>query len=199
VWFYFQDTSAPPPPPTAANTPTLAPSISGASLYEVCEKRSGELLIARNSLPGEFEENVNKCLSAPCVVNVENMQAYGMLMGACEEAGGAFHVYSLNVSCSQASFKFNNYPGCAISQKVNSVCDPVRFEELLENALDFDGCDEVATHTGTTDFYHDARPGGSGNLTIPAAPPGRAPSSSTNTAPSNSATNFTLEDAVGEP
>jgi hypothetical protein len=79
-------------------------------------------------------------------------------MDACKEVKGAFHLYAVEVSCTQYNFKYSNFPACWVSDEINPVCNPdlladvLEFEVFNSEVLNREGCTGTATHTETTDF-----------------------------------------------
>jgi hypothetical protein len=106
---------------------------------------SAGLSTARDNLLQELRADEATCV-APCYFDVRLTQGYAELLGACEEAGGVFYEGHVSITCSVTS-NVRYMPEC-----FESACSTDLFEDYIEQYWDFDGCTEIATHTGTTDF-----------------------------------------------
>jgi hypothetical protein len=161
----FSGASDVPTPPPAFPTdppvfPTDAPATQTDAPVNAIPPEAGECSLsadgvysANNDLIDEVASFLDDCLSPPCIIEVDTTQAYSDLMDACEEAKGAFHLYTVDVSCTEYTFQYIKFPGCWVSEEINPVCDPDILGDVLELELfDSEGCTETATHTNTTDF-----------------------------------------------
>jgi hypothetical protein len=134
-------------------TPTDAPVSAIPPEAGECSLSADGVYSANNDLIDEVASFLDDCLSPPCIIEVDTTQAYSDLMDACEEAKGAFHLFTVDVSCTEYTFQYIKFPGCWVSEEINPVCDPDILGDVLELELfDSEGCTETATHTNTTDF-----------------------------------------------
>jgi hypothetical protein len=180
-------------PPAFPTDPPPAPSPSGGiPLTEAsveCSLSADGVDTASNDLIDEVSSLLDACQSSPCIVEVNNTQAYSDLMDACEEDKGAFHLYTVEVSCTEYTFQYIKYPGCWVSEEINPVCDPDLLADVLElEVFDSEGCTETATHTETTDFG--AQGDNPDNSEVPSGAPA---ATQTNTAPKTGAPSSTRD------
>jgi hypothetical protein len=131
-----------------ADPPASAPSESSPP----CLVMSSAVQTARTNLDDQVAEDIFDCPKLTCEIDVSRKHGYTELMDSCETAQGIFHIIKLNIVCPNLKIEFNNYPECWVSGDEDSACTPAFLEESFETAWDIDGCDEIATHTGTTNF-----------------------------------------------
>jgi hypothetical protein len=146
-------TAAPAFPTDSPAAPTDAPVNAIPPEAGECSLSADAVYSANNDLIDEAASILDECLSPPCIIEVDTTQAYSDLIDACEEAKGAFHLYTVKVSCTEYNFQYIKFPACWISQAVNQVCDPDLLGDVLElEVFDSEGCTVTATHTKTFDF-----------------------------------------------
>jgi hypothetical protein len=124
--------------------PTSPPSL--------CEIESSGVDSARRDLDGQVVPDAQDCTSNPCVIDVESYQEYSAMLDACKAAGGSFHVFTVVLTCTSRTVRFNDYPECLVSEKKNSNCTIAFSEAYMEQLWDNENCTESATHTSTTEF-----------------------------------------------
>jgi hypothetical protein len=138
----------------AKDMPTFQPRFLNhpvRRLQSFCPMESTGLSTARANLEEDLAAARNACTTPPCFIDVADMEGYNDLLEACEAARGAFHVGSVDITCS-ATYEVVNMPECFESASQDATCTTDVFEDYIAIVWDFDECTEVATHTNTTDF-----------------------------------------------
>jgi hypothetical protein len=135
----------------AADPPTLQ-WLDARRMQSGCLVTSAGAETAGANVFSSVADEMELCSSYPCLIAVDNTQAYSDLMAACEAAGAVFHEFSLDITCEGFSYEISKLPLCLISEDINSACTPDSGELALESILDVAGCTDLASHTGTTDF-----------------------------------------------
>jgi hypothetical protein len=138
----------------AQDIPTFQPRFLNhpvRRLQSFCPMESTGLSTARANLEEDLVAARNACTTPPCFIDVADTEGYNDLLEACEAARGAFHVGSVDITCS-ATYEVVNMPECFESASQDATCTTDVFEDYIAIVWDFDECTEVATHTNTTDF-----------------------------------------------
>jgi hypothetical protein len=136
----------------SGSVPTDPPASSPSDSSPSCLVMSSAVQMARGDLDDQVGSDILDCVTfkLDCGFDVSRKHGYTELMDACEAAKGVFHIIKLNMVCPYLSLEFNNYPECLVSENQDSACTAAFLEDSFETAWDVDGCDEIATHTGTT-------------------------------------------------
>jgi hypothetical protein len=172
--------------PSSDSNPTLPESSlspSSAALYS-CMMPGTEVAVAYASLGATVLNEAAECTTSPCVVDVKDADEYGLLRDTCNATGGAFHVFTYNLTCSGNSYIYYNLPMC-------SSCTADSTKADFESSVDYENCTDVFSHTGTTDFSGSATEDPPASSPSDSSPPCLVMSSAVQTARGN------LDDQVG--
>jgi hypothetical protein len=145
--------SAPTAPPVSVD-PTASPAAPTDAPVNAIPPEADKCSLSAYGVYPVNNAQINEvCLSSPCIIEVNNTQAYKNLKNACKLARSAFHRYTVEVSCTQYNFQLVEFPACWVSEEINPVCTPDLLADVLEfEVFNREGCTETVTHTGTTDF-----------------------------------------------
>jgi hypothetical protein len=142
-------------PAPLETSPTLSPSAAESSpsltRSRSCTIESIAVETARRNLDDELLGDAGACTDR-CEYNVTSFPEYSTMMDACEEARGAFHLFSVVVTCNTSTVLLDSYPDCLVSQSQNSECTPDYSESYLEHLRAQDNCTALSFHSGTSDF-----------------------------------------------